>query len=96
MEIDRLTNSKRVSICQIEKIAALTSTSLNINELKATEVVNTLGVLLIDATKSSQEALLNGVNLSQDFENIFINYSSEPLFVKNTVRIIEAVRKGVF
>ena len=96
MEIDKPTNSKRVSICQIEKIAALTSTSLNINELKATEVVNTLGVLLIDATKSSQEALLDGANLSQDFENHFITYLSEPLFVKNAVRIIEAVRKGVF
>ena len=96
VEIDKPTNSKRVSICQIEKIAALTSTSLNINELKATEVVHTLGVLLIDATKSSQEALLDGANLPQDFENHFITYLSEPLFVKNAVRIIEAIRKGVF
>ena len=96
VEIDKPTNSKRVSICQIEKIAALTSTSLNINELKATEVVHTLGVLLIDATKSSQEALLDGANLSQDFENHFITYLSELLFVKNAVRIIEAIRKGVF
>lgn len=96
VEIDRLTNSKTVSKYQIEKIAELTYTSLNINELKATEVVNTLGVLLIDATKSSQEGSLDGANLSQDFENLFINYSSEPLFVKNAVRIIEAVRKGAF
>ncbi len=72
VEIDKLINSKRVSICQIERIAALTSTSLNINELKATEVVNTLGVLLIDATKSSQEASLDSANLSQDFENFLL------------------------
>ena len=51
VEIDRLINLERVSICQIKRIAALTSTSLNINKLKATEVVNTLVVLLIDATK---------------------------------------------
>lgn len=90
-EIDRLTDSKRVSISQIERIAAIISTSLNINELKATEVVNTLGVLLIDATKLSQEALLDGADLSHDFENLFVSYSSESLFVKNVVRIIEAV-----
>lgn len=95
VEIDRLIKSKRVFIGQIEAIAALTATSLNIDESKATEVVKTLGVLLIGATKSDQGPSLDRANLPQDVEDLIASFSSEPLFVKNAVRIIEAVRKDV-
>jgi TetR/AcrR family transcriptional regulator len=90
--IDRLIRSKRVFIYRVEAIAEPTSTSLLLNKAQAREVVKTIGVLLIGATRSDQGPSLDGEELPEDVEQLVASFSSEPLFVKNAVRIIEGIR----
>jgi len=90
--IDRLINSKRVFIDQVEAIAVPTSTSLKLEKAQAREVVKTMGVLLIGATRTDQGPSLDGEELPEDVQDLIATFSSEPLFIKNAVRIIEAIR----
>jgi AcrR family transcriptional regulator len=78
VDIPRLISSKQVFILQVEALAEATSMSLSLSEAQAIEVVKTMGVLLIGAT--------------QDVQNLIVSFSSEPLFTKNAVRIIEGIR----
>lgn len=90
--VDRLIRSKRAFIHQVEAIADLTSTSLGLDKGPAQEVVKTMGVLLIGATRSDQGPSLDGEELPDDVEDLVASFSSRPLFVKNAVRIIEGIR----
>jgi hypothetical protein len=63
-----------------------------LSEAQATEVVKTMGVLLIGATQSDQGPSLDEEDLPQDVQNLIDSFSSKPLFIKNAVRIIEAIR----
>jgi DNA-binding transcriptional regulator YbjK len=90
--IPRLISSKQVFIRQVETIAAPTSTSLKLSKVQAIEVVKTMGVLLIGATVADQGPSLNNEELPEDVQNLIASFSSEPLFVKNAVRIIEGIR----
>jgi len=58
----------------------------------AREIVKTMGVLLIGATRSDQGPSLDGEVLPGDVEALVASFSSKPLFVKNAVRIIEGIR----
>ena len=55
VSIPRLIESKRVFIHQVEAVAEVTSTALRLSTGQATEVVKTMGVLLIGATQSTSE-----------------------------------------
>lgn len=90
--IPRLIQSKRVFIRQVEVVAEHTSTSLNLTEAQAIEVVKTMGVLLIGATRTDQGPSLDNEALPKDVQNLIASFSSDPLFVKNAVRIIEGIR----
>ena len=92
VSIPRLIKSKQVFKQQVETVAAPTSTSLSLNAAQATEVVKTMGVLLIGATRSDQGPALDNEALPSDVQALIASFASEPLFVKNAVRIIEGIR----
>jgi AcrR family transcriptional regulator len=90
--VPRLVQSKQIFISQVDKIAKVTASALGLSEAQATEVVKTMGVLLIGATQSDQAPSLDDEDLPQDVQNLIASFSSKPLFIKNAVRIIEAIR----
>jgi AcrR family transcriptional regulator len=90
--IPRLINSKQVFITQVEALAEVTSISLTLSKAQAIEVVKTMGVLLIGATQGDQGPSLGNEELPEDVQNLIVSFSSEPLFIKNAVRIIEGIR----
>ncbi len=92
VEIPRLIRSKRVFIDQVEAVAKPTSTSLKLNKAQAREVVRTMGVLLIGATRADQGPALDNEALPEEVQSLIASFSSKPLFVKNAVRIIESIR----
>jgi len=90
--IPRLISSKQVFIKQVEAIAEATSISLSLSEAQAIEVVKTMGVLLIGATQGDQGPSLDQEELPKDVQNLIASFSSEPLFIKNAIRVIEGIR----
>ena len=90
--IPRLIESKRVFITQVEVVAKATSTSLKLSKAQATEVVKTMGVLLIGAMGADQGPSLVNEELPDDVQDLIASFASEPLFVRNVVRIIEGIR----
>ena len=90
--IASLIKSKRVFIRQVEAVAEPTATSLKLSAAQAREVVKTLGVLLIGATRADQGPALDNEALPEDIQDLIASFASEPLFVKNAVRIIEGIR----
>jgi len=90
--IPRLIESKRMFIRQVEVVAEPTSTSLKLSKAQARELVKTMGVLLIGATRADQGPSLDNEALPEDVQNLIASFSSEPLFIKNAVRIIEGIR----
>ncbi len=90
--IPRLISSKQVFINQVKTLAKVTAISLRLSEAQAIEVVKTMGVLLIGATQGDQGPSLDHEELPEDVQNLIVSFSSEPLFVKNAVRIIEGIR----
>ena len=51
-----------------------------------------MGVLLIGATQTDQSPSLADEDAADDVQNLIASFSSEPLFIKNAVRIIEGIR----
>ncbi len=90
--IPRLISSKQVFINQVKTLAKVTAISLRLSEAQAIEVVKTMGVLLIGATQGDQGPSLDHEELPEDVQNLIVSFSSEPLFTKNAVRIIEGIR----
>ena len=90
--IPRLIESKRAFIRQVKIIADPTSTSLTLSGAQAIEVVKTMGVLLIGTAQADQGPSLDDEVLPEDIQALIASFSSEPLFVKNAVRIIEGIR----
>ncbi|MDC3402191.1 TetR/AcrR family transcriptional regulator [Alphaproteobacteria bacterium] len=90
--VPRLISSKQLFILQVDAIAKVTATSLGLSEAQAIEVVKTMGVLLIGATQGDQGPSLDDEELPEDVKNLIASFSSEPLFIKNAVRIIEGIR----
>jgi hypothetical protein len=76
----------------VELIAESTSKALKLSLGEAREVVKTLGVLLIGATRTDQGPFLDDEELPQDVQELIAGFSSEALFIKNAVRIIEGIR----
>lgn len=90
--IPRLVESKRIFIQQVEVVTEPTSIALELTKGQAREVVKTMGVLLIGATRSDQGPSLDDESLPDDIQKLIASFSSESLFVKNAVRIIEGIR----
>ena len=77
---------------RVEVIAESTSKALALSLRQAKEVTKTMGVLLIGATRTDQGPSLEDEELPVDVQDLIASFSSEPLFVKNAVRIIEGIR----
>jgi AcrR family transcriptional regulator len=92
VSIPRLIESKRVFIQEVELIAESTSKSLQLSLGQAREVAKTMGVLLIGATRTDQGPFLDDEKLPEDVQELIAGFSSEALFIKNAVRIIEGIR----
>lgn len=88
----RLIESKRMFMRQVEVVAEPTSTSLELSKAQARELVKTMGVLLIGATRADQGPSLDNEELPEDVQNLIASFASEPLFINNAVRIIEGIR----
>jgi hypothetical protein len=91
--IDSLIHSKRIFIEQVDRIAELSSSILGLTKGQATEFIRTLGVLLVGASSTDQGPSLDNEELPEDVQNLIASFSSQPLFIKNAVRIIEAIRR---
>jgi AcrR family transcriptional regulator len=76
VSIPRLIESKRVFIHQVEAVAEVTSTALRLSTGQATEVVKTMGVLLIGATQTDQNPALDNEDLPADVQNLITSFSS--------------------
>ena len=92
VSIPRLVASKRVFIDQVAILAKASSLALTVPLAQASEVVKTMGVLLIGATRADQGPSLNNELLPEEVQSLIASFSSGPLFVRNAVRI--AQRQG--
>ena len=90
--IPRLIESKRIFIKQVDVLAKRSATALRLSAAQAIEIVKTMGVLLIGATQTDQSPSLDNEELPTDVQKLIASFSSEPLFIKNAVRIIEGIR----
>ena len=92
VSIPRLIESKRAFIQEVDLVAESTSKALELSLGQAKEVAKTMGVLLIGATRTDQGPFLDDEELPADVQDLIAGFSSESLFVKNAVRIIEGIR----
>jgi AcrR family transcriptional regulator len=90
--IDSLIESKRIFIVQVDRLAEVAAPALKLSRAQASEVVRTMGVLLIGATRSDQGPSLEGETIPSDVQELIEQFSSQTLFVKNACRIIAGVR----
>jgi AcrR family transcriptional regulator len=92
VSIESLVDSKRVFIDRVAHVARATAPILELNESQSSEVVGTMGVLLVGATRSDQGPSLLGEAIPPDVQALIDLFSSEKLFVKNACRIIAGIR----
>ena len=90
--IARLIKSKRVFISQVEVVAEHTSAALKLSKSVRREIVKRWASQVTGATRADQGPSLDEEELPGDVQDLIVSFSSEPLFVKNAVRIIEGIR----
>ena len=90
--IPRVIDSKHIFIEQVDGVAKRSAAALHLSTAQAIEVVKTMGVLLIGATQTDQSPSLADEALPSEVQSLIASFSSEPLFIKNAVRIIESIR----
>ena len=92
VSIPRLIESKRAFHSAGGRCRRKYVESSHVESGASEEVAKTMGVLLIGATRTDQGPLLDDEELPADVKDLIAGFSSEPLFVKNAVRIIEGIR----
>jgi len=95
VSIDSLIESKRHFIDRVDCIAKASAPVLSLNDPKASEVVNVMGVLLIGATRADQGPSLEGEDIPRDVQSLLKSFSSEAIFIKNACRIIAGIRADI-
>ena len=90
--IDSLIYSKRIFIQQVERIAVLTAPILGLTNAQASELIRTLGVLLVGASSTDQGPSLEGEDIPCEIQELIDSFSSENIFTKNGCRIIAGIR----
>lgn len=90
--IESLIESKRAFIERVDHTAERTASMLNMTKAQASEVVKTMGVLLVGASSTDQGPSLEGESIPQDVRDLIESFSSETLFTKNACRIIAGIR----
>lgn len=92
VSIERLVESKRHFIERIDCVAQATNAALGLNQSQASELVKTMGVLLVGATRADQGPSLHGEAIPEDVQVLIDSFSSQQLFIKNACRIISGIR----
>ena len=93
--IESLIESKRIFIERVDHIAERTASVLNLTKAQASELVRTMGVLLVGATSTDQGPSLEGEAIPPDVQELIDLFSSETLFITNACRIIAGIRAGI-
>lgn len=92
VSIEKLVKSKRSFIQRVGFITNATESAISLNQTQAAEVVRTMGVLLVGATRADQAPNLDGEEIPADVHSLMDLFSSKNMFVKNACRIIAAIR----
>ena len=92
VSIERLVESKRHFIERIDCLAKATVAALALNQSQSSELVKTMGVLLVGATRADQGPSLHGEAIPVDVQALIDSFSSQQLFIKNACRIISGIR----
>lgn len=92
VSIERLVESKRHFIERIDCVAQATTAALGLNQSQSSELVKTMGVLLVGATRADQGPSLHGEDIPEDVQVLIDSFSSKQLFIKNACRIISGIR----
>ena len=92
VSIEKLVESKRSFIQRVGFITNATESAISLNQTQAAEVVRTMGVLLVGATRADQAPNLDGEEIPADVQSLMDLFSSKNMFVKNPCRIIAAIR----
>lgn len=92
VSIEKLVESKRSFIQRVGFITNATESAISLNQTQAAEVVRTMGVLLVGATRADQAPNLGGEEIPADVQSLMDLFSSKNMFVKNACRIIAAIR----
>ena len=92
VSIESLLESKRIFIERVARIADATAPILELSRPQSSEVVRTMGVLLVGATSSDQGPSLEGEAIPEDVQTLIDSFSSERLFTRNACRIIAGIR----
>ena len=90
--IDSLIQSKRIFIAQVDRIAELSSSILGLTKVQTSELIRTLGVLLVGASSTDQGPSLEGEDIPSDIQELIDSFSSKSIFTKNGCRIIAGIR----
>jgi len=93
--IESLVESKRTFIEQIDHIAEKTASIFDLTRTQASELVRTMGVLLVGSTMTDQGPSLKDEDIPPDVQELIDSFSSESVFTKNACRIIAGIRTGM-
>lgn len=92
VSIESLIESKRHFIARVDEIASVSAPILALSQAQSLEMVKTMGVLLVGATRADQGPSLQAEDIPADVKALIDSFSSENLFVKNACRIIKGIR----
>lgn len=92
VSIESLIQSKRNFIERVDCLAQATAPVLSLNQSQSVELVKTMGVLLVGATRADQSPSLHGEDIPDDVQALIDSFSSENIFIKNACRIISGIR----
>ena len=92
VSIESLVESKRIFIERVNHLANVTAPTLKLGQSQSSEVVRTMGVILIGAASTDQGLSLEGETIPTDVQALIDLFSSENIFIKNVYRIIAGIR----
>jgi hypothetical protein len=77
---------------QVDRIAAASAEVLDVSKEQATEIIKTLGVLIVGVAGADLAPSLDGEDIPADVQHLLASFSSRPIFIKNAERIIRGIR----
>ena len=92
VSIDQLILSKRNFLSTIDRLSDATAFALDLSKDQATEVIKTMGVLLVGVAGADLAPSLTDEDIPSDIRQLMQSFSSRPIFIKNAHRIIQGIR----
>jgi len=92
VSIDQLVLSKRNFLSTIDHLSNATASALDLSNEQATEVIKTMGVLLVGVAGADLAPSLTDEDIPSDIRQLVQSFSSRPIFIKNAHRIIQGIR----